>query len=96
MVGEEASFICLFDLSQWLFNDGILPRNTKVWSNKKFTVLQIFDINLANNGIYSCIWTNNEQQHYDEVPLIVQGKLLCVGCYFSTNMWVTFRGSVLK
>ena len=89
-VGEEASFHCPFDLGQWMFNDGILPRNTKVWFNKQFTVLKIFDINVANHGIYSCTWSGKKHQHYyDEARLIVvQGKLPFVGVNFSTKCWL--------
>ena len=53
----------------------MLLQNTKVWFNKQSTTLKIHNLILANHGIYSCIWTEKEQLYYDEVPLIVEGKL---------------------
>ena len=76
MVGQDAHFLCPSDLGDWLFNDTILPQNTKLWRTRVGTTLKIQDINLANDGIYSCIWRQKENFYYDKVPLIVvKGKL---------------------
>ena len=77
LVGEEADFLCPYHSSQWLFKNTKLPYNTKVSiSEKNFTVLVIHNINLANHGIYSCIWTDGKQQYYDDVFLIVKGTFI--------------------
>ncbi len=61
-LGENVHFICKsVSKVHWIFNRGFLPNRTStltVIGNQNLNVLNIRDIGLEHEGIYSCIGEN--------------------------------------
>lgn len=80
IVGESVSFHCDSDISVlWHFNGGSLPPNAHLRIPEKdensHEVLDIFNVNMKNAGIYSChaVGAGMETVQSEGV-LMVQGK----------------------
>jgi len=54
-LGSAAQLVCTGHQSEWFFNNGSLPNNSRLRIQDKSSVLSLYNIALHNKGYYTCM-----------------------------------------
>jgi len=53
-LGEIIQIVCSGEKTEWLFNKGSLPSNSRLFFNSSNSFLTLHNIKLRNEGYYTC------------------------------------------
>jgi len=54
-LGDIIQLVCSGEKTEWLFNKGSLPSNSRLLFNSRKSFLTLHDIKLENEGYYTCL-----------------------------------------
>jgi len=54
-LGDIMQIVCSGEKTEWLFNNGSLPSNSRLLLNSRKSFLTLRDIKLENEGSYTCL-----------------------------------------